>query len=194
MGQIPSSLLPGDEEGEFQQAAAYCFDAISTFDVNLHSGVHETSLTPDGKLQLCFEDWATLYALYKVALQGPCTSGERPNTSPTMQEGWSAWRALGDMSENEAKRSFVRHVRSVLAHGTPLTGAGVVPELEPFEPLSCLLCGVRRSIGRDTRSLPQPAEASAENAPREMQVMHSKEEVHENAAALSQVQQVAAAS
>ena len=177
MGQLPSSLFETAElqEGEFQQAAAYCFDAIATFDATAIS-TESPSTYENGNLRLSLDDWAKAYSLYKVSMVGPCNI-ERPSSSATMQQGWEAWRALGQLERDEAKRRFVIHVRTVMASAQGASDSsawpsGDVPELDP---LSCLFCGtygrsgargapLPRQIGLDANAAAPSAAAAAEEA------------------------------
>ncbi|RYG66682.1 hypothetical protein EON64_09220, partial [archaeon] len=79
------------------------------------------------------EDKLQLYALFKQGEQGPCV-GSRPGMfDPVGRAKFDAWKALGTMSREEAKRKYVAQVTQLLG-ALPLSPADSPAGASPSHP------------------------------------------------------------
>ena len=127
--------MPQELEAEFQQAAAFCFDALEYYERPDSEFAGASRVAKGGELELSYRDWRLLYALYKIATcMAPCP---RPWRSVRLQQGWDAWQELSSMANMDttlAKRCFVEAVAEIPGY---MAFGSIVPEEEP-----CFLCGI----------------------------------------------------
>jgi diazepam-binding inhibitor (GABA receptor modulator, acyl-CoA-binding protein) len=106
-------------------------DAMSQFEAALayvQSG-EGPELSQDSLLQF--------YALFKQATDGPCT-GEAPSRlNVVAYEKWKAHKALGQMSEDEARETYCAELSQV-APGWSSEQSEVGPQSRPSNPLAGL--------------------------------------------------------
>lgn len=70
-----------------------------------------------------------LYALFKQASNGPCT-GEKPSVFNVVEKAkWAAWKGLGDISKDEAKKRYIDTVGELLAASGSATDVNTEPEM-----------------------------------------------------------------
>ncbi|XP_073395516.1 acyl-CoA-binding domain-containing protein 1 isoform X3 [Physcomitrium patens] len=53
------------------------------------------------------EEMLQLYAYYKIATEGPCSTPQPSAFQPTARAKWIAWQKLGNMSQEEAMQKYV---------------------------------------------------------------------------------------
>jgi len=59
------------------------------------------------------ENMLNLYGLYKQALNGPCNISKPAFWDFTGKAKWTSWKAIGDVSQDEAKEKYIALVRKL---------------------------------------------------------------------------------
>ncbi|KAL7876638.1 hypothetical protein AOLI_G00116010 [Acnodon oligacanthus] len=91
------------------------------------------SLPEDGTFEPSDDMLAMFYSYYKQATVGPCNTA-RPNAWDAIGKAkWDAWKALGDMTKEQAMKEYVQEIQLIL-ETMPVTEevAELLDELEPF--------------------------------------------------------------
>ncbi|XP_036451909.1 acyl-CoA-binding domain-containing protein 5-B [Colossoma macropomum] len=91
------------------------------------------SLPEDGTFEPSDDMLAMFYSYYKQATVGPCNT-TKPNAWDSIGEAkWEAWKALGDMTKEQAMKEYVQEIQLIL-ETMPVTEevAELLDELEPF--------------------------------------------------------------
>ncbi|XP_017558915.1 acyl-CoA-binding domain-containing protein 5-B isoform X2 [Pygocentrus nattereri] len=91
------------------------------------------SLPEDGTFEPSEDMLAMFYSYYKQATVGPCNTA-KPNAWDLIGKAkWDAWKALGDMTKEQAMKEYVQEIQLIL-ETMPVTEevAELLDELEPF--------------------------------------------------------------
>ncbi|KAL7879448.1 hypothetical protein SRHO_G00017020 [Serrasalmus rhombeus] len=91
------------------------------------------SLPEDGTFEPSEDMLAMFYSYYKQATVGPCNTA-KPNAWDSIGKAkWDAWKALGDMTKEQAMKEYVQEIQLIL-ETMPVTEevAELLDELEPF--------------------------------------------------------------
>ncbi|KAM7535136.1 hypothetical protein Aperf_G00000101594 [Anoplocephala perfoliata] len=101
LGQATDSLI---SETEFSRAAAF---------------------VPEIAASLSNDDLVYLYARYKQATEGPCNTPQPGLLQYRARLKWNAWKALGNLSAEEAKKEYLKKVSEVAPDWTSKTSTRI---------------------------------------------------------------------
>ncbi|XP_055058936.2 acyl-CoA-binding domain-containing protein 5-B isoform X2 [Misgurnus anguillicaudatus] len=91
------------------------------------------SLPGDGAYELSDDMILMLYSYYKQATAGPCNT-IKPNSWDSINKAkWEAWKALGNMSKDQAMMEYVQEIQLII-ETLPVTDgmADLMDALDPF--------------------------------------------------------------
>ena len=71
-----------------------------------------------------------LYALYKQATEGPCTTAKPSVFNIVEKAKWEAWSSLGQISNTEAKEKYIASVESLIKQNSGSGDSNAPPEKE----------------------------------------------------------------
>ncbi|XP_066536344.1 acyl-CoA-binding domain-containing protein 5-B [Hoplias malabaricus] len=91
------------------------------------------NLPEDGTLEPSDDLLVMLYSYYKQATVGPCNTIKPNGWDSIGKAKWEAWKALGDMTKEQAMKEYVQEIQLIL-ETVPVTEevAELLDELEPF--------------------------------------------------------------
>lgn len=91
------------------------------------------SLPEDGSYDLSDDMLVMLYSYYKQATVGPCNTLKPNSWDPIGKAKWEAWKALGNMSKDQAMMEYVQEIQLIM-ETLPVTDrmAQLLDALDPF--------------------------------------------------------------
>ncbi|XP_067310280.1 acyl-CoA-binding domain-containing protein 5-B [Pseudorasbora parva] len=91
------------------------------------------SLPEDGSYDLSDNMLVMLYSYYKQATVGPCNTLKPNSWDPIGKAKWEAWKALGNMSKDQAMMEYVQEIQLII-ETLPVTDrmAQLLDALDPF--------------------------------------------------------------
>ncbi|KAK2901363.1 hypothetical protein Q8A67_009478 [Cirrhinus molitorella] len=91
------------------------------------------SLPEDGSYDLSDDMLVMFYSYYKQATTGPCNTPKPNSWDPIGKAKWEAWKALGNMSKDQAMMEYVEEIQLII-ETLPVTDkmAELMDALDPF--------------------------------------------------------------
>ncbi|XP_073705570.1 acyl-CoA-binding domain-containing protein 5-B [Garra rufa] len=91
------------------------------------------SLPEDGSYDLSDDMLVMFYSYYKQATIGPCNTPKPNSWDPLGKAKWEAWKALGNMSKDQAMMEYVEEIQLII-ETIPVTDkmAELMDALDPF--------------------------------------------------------------
>ncbi|KAI2667240.1 Acyl-CoA-binding domain-containing protein 5-B [Labeo rohita] len=91
------------------------------------------SLPEDGSYDLSDDMLVMFYSYYKQATTGPCNTPKPNSWDPIGKPKWEAWKALGNMSKDQAMMEYVKEIQLII-ETLPVTEkmADLMDALDPF--------------------------------------------------------------
>uniref|UniRef100_A0A672S5Z1 Enoyl-CoA delta isomerase 2, mitochondrial-like n=1 Tax=Sinocyclocheilus grahami TaxID=75366 RepID=A0A672S5Z1_SINGR len=77
----------------------------------------------------------TIYALFKQATQGPCNTPKPSMLDFVNKVKWDAWKSLGSLSQEEARRQYVDLITSLVGEEAPAVAAQPTGSTKSFQTL-----------------------------------------------------------